>query len=31
MIPCSYHISGVDDDGERFYRDGFSIVLINRK
>ena len=29
MIPCSLHISGVDDDGERFHRDDFSLVLIN--
>ncbi len=31
MIPCSLHISGVDDDGERFHRDDFSLVLVNPK
>jgi hypothetical protein len=31
MIPCSLHISGIDDDGERFHRKDFSLVLINRK
>jgi hypothetical protein len=31
MIPCSLHITGVDDDGERFHRDDFSLVLIKRK
>jgi hypothetical protein len=31
MIPCSLHISGVDDDGERFHRTDFSLVLIKSK
>jgi hypothetical protein len=31
MIPCSLHISGVDDDGERFHRTDFSLVLIHPK
>jgi hypothetical protein len=29
MIPCSLHVSGVDDDGERFHRKDFSLVLIH--
>ena len=31
MIPCSLHVSGVDDDGERFHRDDLSLVLVNSK
>jgi hypothetical protein len=31
MIACSLHVSGVDDDGERFHRDDFSLVLVNPK
>jgi len=31
MIPCSLHVSGVDDDGERFHRTDFSLVLIHPK
>ena len=31
MIPCSLHVSGVDDDGERFQRTDFSLVLIHPK
>ena len=31
LIPCSLHISGVDDDGERFHRNTFTIVLFNPK
>jgi hypothetical protein len=29
MLPCSLHIRGVDDDGERFRRNDLSIVLVN--
>jgi hypothetical protein len=31
MIACSFHISGVDDDGERFHRQDFSLLLVNPK
>jgi hypothetical protein len=31
MIPCSLHVSGVDDDGEHFHRDDFSLLLVNPK
>jgi hypothetical protein len=29
MLPCSLHIRGVDDDGERFRRNDLSILLVN--
>ena len=29
LIACSLHISGVDDDGEHFHRNDFSLVLKN--
>ena len=31
MIPCSLHVSGVDDDGEHFHRDELSLLLVNPK